>query len=1651
MMQPLTKKIWTILLLAITCSITAYSNTNNDNKAQLPIIDKFKKWMAQHPDERLYLSTDKSLYTPGETVWFTTFVRNASTLTTDSISSILHVEVINPKGTVENHLKYMIADGVVNGNFLFTHGMAGGVYKFKAYTMWQLNDTTQKIFEKEITLQNAIMPSLIMKLDYKEKGYSPGQTATADLELKSLDDLAIRQHEFEYTILLRGEKKLEQKSITDDKGKAVINYTLPADLKSADGLLSVKLTYKGVTESISRSIPINLKNITVEFYPEGGDLVAGVTSNVAFAAVDEYGKPVNIEGAVYNAAGAQQATFSSFHHGMGKFKLTAQLGAGYYALINGYGDKKFMLPLMNEEGVSIEAGSIANNSLPITLNGSHETSYVVTAQMRGNLLFAQKVEMLDKTGKVFISTNNIGTGVLQVTVLNLSGQPVAERLVFINKEQQINLQLSTDKSMYAPHEKVSLTVKATDDKGKPISGDITVSVVDDKVISLANDKQGNILAKLLLEADITGDVLEPNFYFDKNEPKAEEALNLLMMTRGWRRIVWHTIQGPDTIKYTKPEEKIVAGIVCNFKDGKPARGAYVQVYGGGPSAITNRRGEFEIVGLDLSNIQTLMVKRPFKELYYTINEYGTKHDLDFNAASARAYSSSYQNSYHPPVNRNANNNGVVYGQEARTAKRAPVIRYAPGTGRVWGEVVNYSGEPIVSGTVVLQGSTAVGAITDLDGKYDFRGAPQGKQKIKFAYIGSLSQIIEVDIHPTQDVYIKVFLDENEVLLETVVVTSNKATMRIAEQTVSMDVVRGSSISSGPSAPPSSVVQRNAAISPETSSNLGSKTTGYNNYTSSQAVSMDVVASRSLTNQNITNIVSLEQAISRVPGVSIQPGTVTYYVDGVKIVGDPAMALDLMMEMRVYNGGVPARYSGATGSVIDITTMQAPDLLYYTYRGTEVRVLNENIGRRYSYGRQFPQIIHSPVGTPGALFDNRKTIYWSGALRLDAKGTANVEFYNGDELTTFRITAEGIADNGLVGRSEKTYAVQAALTIEAKLPLQALTGDVLDIPVSITNNTDAPMQVALQYNIPSGFSITGAMPPNVEVAANSFAVLNLQAKVDMYNGMRNIGIQATSGSYKQTLLKQVNIKPIGYPTDVSWSGNCTSQTINFNMGDIVDSSMTSNFVIYPSSISSLLNGTKGILQMPHGCFEQVSSSTYPNIMALQLLRQTNHNDEYVEQQALSYISDGYQRLMKYEVVGGGFDLWGQGDANIPMTAYGLMEFVDMKKVYGGVDEAMLQRTKALLMGRLRGDHFDVGTKNSYFYGASNVETANAYIAYALTETGEYNIDKVVNKLYDILAKSKDSYQLALLANTLANIGHTNELQQINSALATMQKEDGSWPTLNPSVTGSTGLNLSLEATALAILALDKEKGKYNAQISKAIEYLLSKRGYGGRFGSTQATILSLKAIIKALHSGSAYGQQNNVTVSVNGNMVSNGILNGDMKGDYTLSNLHTYFKPGNNTIELAFAKPDKAMAFSFGAAWQSYVPANSNKAMVELTTALSSNTVQVGDPIRLSINFKNKEKVPVPNPVAIVEIPSGLSLQAWQLKELKEKKVVDYFELYDNSVVLYFSELKANETRLIPLDLKTETKGEYRAAASVGYLYYTDEHKHWSEGPKVTVK
>src|SRR5262249_51252852 len=161
-------------------------------------------------------------------------------------------------------------------------------------------------------------------------------------------------------------------------------------------------------------------------------------------------------------------------------------------------------------------------------------------------------------------------------------------------------------------------------------------------------------------------------------------------------------------------------------------------------------------------------------------------------------------------------------------------------------------------------------------------------------------------------------------------------------------------------------------------------------------------------------------------------------------------------------------------------------------------------------------------------------------------------------------------------------------------------------------------------------------------------------------------------------------------------------------------------VYPSSFSQLVEGLDNIFQLPYGCFEQTSSTTYPNVLALDYLRRTKKSAPEVEAKARQYIHLGYQRLVGFEVQGGGFDWFGRPPANRTLTAYGLMEFEDMARVHD-VDPALIERTRRWLLAQRKGDgswepeghmlHEDV-TRGG---GQARLATT-AYIAWAVFARG-----------------------------------------------------------------------------------------------------------------------------------------------------------------------------------------------------------------------------------------------------------------------------------------------------------------------------------------------
>ena len=163
--------------------------------------------------------------------------------------------------------------------------------------------------------------------------------------------------------------------------------------------------------------------------------------------------------------------------------------------------------------------------------------------------------------------------------------------------------------------------------------------------------------------------------------------------------------------------------------------------------------------------------------------------------------------------------------------------------------------------------------------------------------------------------------------------------------------------------------------------------------------------------------------------------------------------------------------------------------------------------------------------------------------------------------------------------------------------------------------------------------------------------------------------------------QIEIVPEGQRVETAHSGilrEPASVTLRLPK-DAIEGSAKAFVKIYPSTFSQLVEGLDSIFHMPYGCFEQTSSTTYPNVLALDYLKRTGKSNAKVEEKARHYIHLGYQRLLTFEVSGGGFDWYGRPPANVVLSAYGLMEFRDLARVHD-IDGRLVERTRQWLLSR-----------------------------------------------------------------------------------------------------------------------------------------------------------------------------------------------------------------------------------------------------------------------------------------------------------------------------------------------------------------------------------
>ncbi|WP_372754171.1 TonB-dependent receptor [Mariniflexile sp.] len=316
----------------------------------------------------------------------------------------------------------------------------------------------------------------------------------------------------------------------------------------------------------------------VQFFPEGGSLVNDVESIVAFKAEYTNGMPIEVKGKIYDSDGNLITLFITSHDGMGKFPFKPVKGKNYHAKITDANNviKEEQLPKALETGYLLGYKKVNGNDF-ITVKTNQETlssnlnaPLTLICATRG-VSYLEGTQALVKTTLSFqLAKNDFPEGISQITLYDANSRPQSERLIFIEKENDLDIILETDKKTYQPKEKVTLKVLSKTETGNPVPASYSLSCTDTNGDLTHKNYGTNIASYFLMESDIKGAVNNPSYYFDINNPKRFEHLDLLLLTQGWRDFLWKTIPTPKSnIHYSHENDFLIAGHVKQVSGTKP--------------------------------------------------------------------------------------------------------------------------------------------------------------------------------------------------------------------------------------------------------------------------------------------------------------------------------------------------------------------------------------------------------------------------------------------------------------------------------------------------------------------------------------------------------------------------------------------------------------------------------------------------------------------------------------------------------------------------------------------------------------------------------------------------------------------------------------------------------------------------------------------------------------------------------------------------------------------------------------------------------------------------------------------------------------------------------------------------------------------------
>lgn len=493
-----------------------------------------------------YLALDRPMYRPGESIHYHSLTLSRFGLTAGRPMPV-EFEVLDPGGAPVAGLQAerVTRGGVACGRFSLPPELAGGKYTLVARSPEGAFPDERRTF----FIRRYRLPGLIATLAFARGSYLPGDTAIAHFSAQRVEGGAAAGADLRIAATIDGQVIHEQNAELSSHGTLPIEFSLPTDVEWGEGQLVVVVDDGGLRETVAKRIPLQVGPIDVRFFPEGGELVAGLENRVYLTARDPLGTPLYVRGTVVDGQGRRVVDVATSYRGMGKFSIVPEPGEEYRLVLGNPAERRQVVRLPQ---VSTDRKLVLSTSLGVFQQGAPlefnvraleaGLPLVASAWCRGLPVGQQAfITNPSKANPVTVALDDEAGGVIRLTIYDYRAhppEPVAERLFYRPPARRLQIRVEANRDGYSPGEPIDVPLSVADEEDAPREATLNVGLVPEALSGLADDRTPTVPTHFLLATELAGteDLGDPEFYSGESR-EAAVALDLLLGTQGWRRFL----------------------------------------------------------------------------------------------------------------------------------------------------------------------------------------------------------------------------------------------------------------------------------------------------------------------------------------------------------------------------------------------------------------------------------------------------------------------------------------------------------------------------------------------------------------------------------------------------------------------------------------------------------------------------------------------------------------------------------------------------------------------------------------------------------------------------------------------------------------------------------------------------------------------------------------------------------------------------------------------------------------------------------------------------------------------------------------------------------------------------------------------------------